>query len=1075
MKEFYYKSIWLACFLLLATESFAQELPGLVQDMAGRPLPGVSIRLRGKIKKTALNVALTGADGRFVLSVGRMDTIMLHKSGFLDRDIVVFDNSFLKVTMRREVEEIDEVKVVSTGYRTQALEKATGSFEQVGKALINRSVSTGVLDRLNGVSTVQFDTRVGQQGNLTIRGRSTLFAGASPLIVLDNFPYNGDINNINPNDVESISILKDASAAAIWGVRASNGVIVITTKKGAKNRPMTVNFNANVNIAQKPDVFYLPRMSSSDFVGLEKDLFAKGFYSDDEQSYAHTALSPVVELLIAKRDGTMDPAVADRQIGALAGRDIRNDLQKYWYRKAVNQQYALSMSGGSDKNTYFFSAGYDRNLSSLDGHFQRLNLRADNSFYWGKRLQLDAGVLLTSSKTLAGRSDPSSLISIDGKKPWPYARIADDHGNALPLNLDYRESFIKDSEAQGFLDWNYKPLDDYKHIDNRSDQFDLLLNTALKYNIGYGFDAELRYQLESSQTQGSWLYGADSYYVRNTVNQYTQTADEGTLSRPVPVGGIMDASDSKLLSNSFRAQLNFKQAWGRHRLSMLGGYEYRNDHTRSRSFRDYGYNPAIEQASPVDYQTSFLLSNYSYFIDSTIPYLNAYGDIDNYNLSWFGDAGYSFDDRYSLSGSIRRDESNLFGVNANQKGVPLYSAGLAWTISKEHFYRAGWMPRLKLRATYGYSGNVDNTLAAQTTIRYNALNPLSGQFYASVQNPPNPSLGWEKTGILNLAVDFSAFGDVLSGSVEYYRKRAKDLIGFQPLDQTTGVLNPATNQYQFKGNVAEMAGHGWELNLHSNNLGMLPFRWQTDLLFSHAANHVTKYYQASDLAATYAANGITVSPLVGKPVYAILAYKWAGLDPQTGDPQGYLNGQVSKDYNAILAQTKVNDLQYIGSGVPTYFGNFRNTFSYKGIALSANIAYRFGYYFMRQGISYNALINNRDVATGDYALRWQKPGDETHTSVPSFVYPVNSRRDQFYSQSAVNAEKGDNIRLQDLRLSYDAGGKLPERIGMKRLQVYLYAANLGLLWKATKTGLDPDYPYAFKLPKTVALGFTGTF
>jgi hypothetical protein len=130
---------------------------------------------------------------------------------------------------------------------------------------------------------------------------------------------------------------------------------------------------------------------------------------------------------------------------------------------------------------------------------------------------------------------------------------------------------------------------------------------------------------------------------------------------------------------------------------------------------------------------------------------------------------------------------------------------------------------------------------------------------------------------------------------------------------------------------------------------------------------------------------------------------------------------------------------------------------------------------MRQGISYTGLINNRDVSTGDYALRWQKPGDETHTSVPSFVYPVNSRRDQFYSQSAVNAEKADNIRLQDVRLSYDAGGKLPERIGLKRLQVYLYAANLGLLWKATKTSLDPDYPYSFRLPKTIALGFTGTF
>lgn len=1048
---------------------FAQQITGVVSGMNGKPLDAVSVQVRNKPAH-----ALTAADGSFTLTASRTDTIILTKPGYLTQYIAVHNGTQFRLILRPESEQLEEVKVVSNGYQAVTLTKATGSFEQVDKQLLNRAVGTDILGRLEGISTVQFDKRVGQSTSLIIRGRSTLFANAAPLVVLDNFPYAGDISNINPNDVESVTLLKDAAAAAIWGVRASNGVIVITTKKGKRHQPLAVTFNANVNVGDKPDLFYQPRMSSADFVDLERQLFSKGYYTGDESAYNYVPLSPVVELLIAERDGKIPAADADRQITALAQHDVRNDLEKYWYQRSVNQQYALTLNGGADKSAFLFSAGYDHNLTSLGGTYERLNLRTDNSFYLNPRLQLDVGAYLTSTTTVAGRDDMSALRTSGQKGLLPYAAFADARGNPLVVLKDYRRSFVETSVAAGFQNWDYVPLDDHRFVSNKSTNLDVLLNTALRYRVLKGLSAELRYQLRSAQTQGELLYGQESYYSRNMVNQYTQTNADGSLSLPVPVGGVLDAINGKLSAHSLRTQFNYSLDWGKNRLTALAGYEYRTDQTRNRNWRDYGYDANTQTALPVDYVTSFFQPIYSYFIDFPIPYVNQYETLRNNNLSYFANAAYVFDDRYSLSASVRKDQSNLFGVNANQKGVPLYSLGAAWTLNNESFYQLAWLPYLKLRASFGYSGNVDNTLSALTTIQYLGQSPLSRQINASIRNPPNPELGWEKTGIWNFGLDFALADNVLSGSVEYYRKQSDRLIGFSPLDQTTGVLNPATNLFQYKGNVAAMQGRGFELNLHSNNLkGDL--KWQTDLMTSWVRNRVTDYYQYSDNASAYVANGYSVAPLVGKPLYSILTYRWAGLDPANGNPRGYLGGQVSSDYGAILSGTKVEELQYSGSAVPQLFGYFRNTFSYRGVSLSANIAYRFDYYFIKPSIAYGALFTNWDVATDDYARRWQVPGDENRTSVPSLLYPADSQRDQFYNQSAANVEKGANIRLQDVRLSYAFDRRSWKKMPFKQLQVYGYAANLGMLWKATKTNYDPDYPLSFRPPVTLALGLTGNF
>ncbi|RYE38515.1 MAG: SusC/RagA family TonB-linked outer membrane protein, partial [Sphingobacteriales bacterium] len=236
---------------------------------------------------------------------------------------------------------------INTGYQSIPTERATGSFVQVDQALFNRSVSTNVLDRLKDVVPgLTFNNGVGVQtgeNDISIRGRSTIFAKADPLIVLDNFPYEGALENINPNDIESITILKDAAAASIWGAKAGNGVIVITTKKGSFNQPLQINFNTNAVLTGRPNLFNQPLISSADYIETEQMLFANDFYKGTESGSGKSPLTPVIELLIAKRDNLMDATEVDTRIAALKTADVRNDLAKYFYRKGINQQYAVNL------------------------------------------------------------------------------------------------------------------------------------------------------------------------------------------------------------------------------------------------------------------------------------------------------------------------------------------------------------------------------------------------------------------------------------------------------------------------------------------------------------------------------------------------------------------------------------------------------------------------------------------------------------------------------------------------------------------------------------------------------------
>ncbi|MEO7215550.1 SusC/RagA family TonB-linked outer membrane protein [Mucilaginibacter sp.] len=1039
------KYFYVFAFLALSLTAAGQGLSGRVSTAPGGPLPGASVSLVGTSYGT-----LSGAGGKFTLAAPAGPyRLRVSYVGLRSRELAVTlpAKDSLLVVLEGAPNELSEV-MVSTGYQQLPKERATGSFVLINRALLERSTSTDVLDRLRDVVPGLSFNSIGTR--FSVRGQSTLFSNAEPLIVVDGFPYNQPIENLNPNDVESITVLKDAAAASIWGARAGNGVIVITTKKGRNNQPPQVTLTANVTVGERPDLFYVPTMSAVDYIGLEKRLFSEGYFDGAEQGDGHLPLSPAVELLIRQREGQLSAAGLNSGLAALSAHDKRNDLAGYFYRASVKQQYAASLSGGTDMQRYFVSGGYDRNLDQLAGNgYSRFTLTTSDTWALiNKKLEFSLGLNYTESDTR--RNNPGSLTWNRGDALYPYADLSG------TVTKDHRTAFVEAAPAAGLLDWSYRPLDELRQADNRGKVADVRVSTGLKYKLPFGFSPQVLYRYERSNAVGRNLLGESSYFTRNLVNRYTQDDGSGTLSRAIPSGGILDLDNTVSVNRDIRGQLNYDRSFGtRHEVTAIAGYEVQSLRVLGDSYRLYGYDAGHATSKDVD-----LVTQYPYYdnpgASNAIPSNTAELDATDHYRSYYANAAYTYDGRITFSASGRIDQSNLFGVRTNQKGVPLYSLGAAWNIGREGFYGLDWLPELKLRASFGYNGNSNKSLSAFTTATYfDGSDSQTRLPYAVIANPPNPGLRWEKVRHINLGLDFGM--KRFSGSIEYFFKKGGDLIGSTAFAPSTGISD-------FTGNTADTRGHGFDLSLESRNLTG-GFGWTTNFIASYVTDRVTGYDKQSAASNYLISGSYGFYALEGRPLYGVYSYAAAGLDGQTGDPQGYLNGAVSRDYAAILAAATPQNLVFHGSSRPTLFGSLRNTFTYQALSLSANISYKLGYYYRRASVRYG---NDHGLSqqSGDFALRWQQPGDEAHTVVPSMPAGVNFQRDEFYSYSSALVEKGDHIRLQDIRLGYRIKNG-PE--------LYLYAANIGILWRANRSHTDPEVSGSYTLPRTVAGGFRYNF
>jgi TonB-linked SusC/RagA family outer membrane protein len=1026
------------------------------------PVAGAVLKLKNSATYTQ-----TDQLGRFSMVIKVLPAILeISSVGYDSVSIDLASEESIVIYLKEAMHLLDEV-FVSTGYQRLSNEKSTGSFSQINNELINRSVSTDIISRLDGVTSgLNFDRRYsgGAYGDnssprLKLRGLSTIEGNESPLIVVDNFPYDGSIENLNPNDIESVTVLKDAGAASIWGAQAGNGVIVITTKRGRAGQPLQISYRSNLTTEQKPDLFYSPNyLNSSDFLAVELQLFRNNHYFESE----FEVLSPFVEALykLQKEDGVLSEGKVQALISEFSAYDVRASAREHLYRNSFTQQHSLSFRGGQDKLQYFLSGGYDKSLHNLQGNeSNRTSVTANLTFNPVKRLYIDSQLSYLQNGSVDNGLPLNVIKSVSHKSLYPYAIFADEEGSPLSIPKNYRYTYIEDQMTKGSLDWTYKPLEEIRNNDRKVFAGDYRMALGIRYTVLKGLDLETKYQYFTSMTTTRDLNSENTFYTRNLINEYTQR--DGSYA--IPLGAILDQNHAVGVSHSGRLQLNYvyDRSTG-HYFSFLTGAEMRNVTSSSAGSRLYGYNDDILTNRPVDYLTQFDLMPGG---RGRIPG-PAWGlsDLTDRYISYYGNALYRLSNKYALSGSFRKDASNLFGVRTNQKWVPLWSIGLAWEVEKEDFYEISWLPRLKVRSTFGYNGNINKSMTAFTTVSYHT-DQLTGKNYGSVNTAPNQDLRWEKVGIFNLGLDFGFKGNRIKGSLEYFLKNGSDLIGDVPIDPTTGFHR--SRRYSYKLNYADLQTQGLDITVNTRNtVGKVS--WSSDFLVSYVSDKVTNYRHKNTDVVSYL-SGLNASPSEGKPLYAIYSYPWKGLDV-LGDPIVEVEGKVSKDYASYVRTFTPDQLIYHGSALPRFFGSLRNSLDWRQFSLSFNLVFKAGYYFKRSSVNYTNLINFWE-GHRDFENRWQQPGDELVTDVPAFSLIPNANRDLVYNRSSALIEKGDHVRFQDCRIGYSLFSKTS-----KSMEFFLYARNLGIVWRANKMGLDPDFPIVQALPsKSLSLGLNFNF
>jgi len=1031
---------------------------GRVTNEKGDPVAGVTVTLKGSKKMTA-----TDENGEFTLKGINENGVLVFTSVNMETlEVKVNGRNDFVVALKTKTTALEDVAVtVNTGYQKVSKERFVGSFAQLDSTDFHRRVGMGIIERLDGtVPGVVFDKK-GFNFPIQIRGINTLGiqnTNTSPLFIIDNFVVQDsrDLLNLNPNDVESVTVLKDAAALSIWGARGGNGVIVVTTKRGKYNQRFHLSVSSNVTVEEKPDLYYVPLISTSDYIDYEQYLFGKGIFRGFLSNLNRPLVSPVVEILSRQSAGLISSAEATAKINALRNKDIRKDLDRYFYRQGIRQQHYVGFDGGNNILSYQFSLGYNHSLNNIQGTKPDdvYTLATNASFRPIKNLEISAGINYSLG------IQKSYTLNLQGL--YPYLSLVDSLGNPAAIPYTYRQGYIDTVGGGQLLDWHYRPLDEARLADINNTTQSVRLNFGVNYKFTNWLRADIRYQLSNIIFTSRNYKSLSTFETRDLINAFTNLSQTAPYLRyPVPVGGIMDASSSLAKSQNIRGSLQFDRTWpGYHQLTVMAGGELSDTKGGfSEGQRIYGYddskgtlrntmdfnNPYPKFYAVYPGRTGYILSNTSYKLGDVFRIVSA-----------FANASYAYKNRYNLYASARRDGTNVFGVETNNKWKPIWSIGAAWEISKEAFYHLDWLPYAKLRLSHGYTGNVNNTLPGQFVLsNLPYVDQLSNLPYSIPGLAPNANLRWESDRIENIGLDFQLLKRRLSGSFEVFVKHSDDVISRAPMPPSSGVN-------VFTLNYANLKTNGYEITLNSINLNKGLIQWTTNFSLSHAKTILTKFYggNAYNKASQFISYGL--NPTEGQMPFVIAGYRWAGLDSLNGDPMGYLNGQVSKNYTNIANDTSKNQTVF-GSALPLYTGFIRNTITWKGFSLSFNITGRFGYYYREPSlaIDFVAFGSPRTLYTTDFYSRWQKPGDEARTNVPSLSYPgpgsSRSGRTSFYQFAEIHIKRADNIKLQDIRFSYQWNNKRV-KLPVHSIQVYVYPNNLNLiLWSKEKLKYDPDF------------------
>ncbi len=995
-------------------------------------LPGVIIAEKGSSNKTATN-----SDGEFELKNVTDDAVLTASYiGYETAEIPTKGiTKALNIQLKPSNTKLQEVAItVSTGYQNLPKERATGSFSFVDKKKL-AITNLGSTNFAKGLEGIVPGLLIGPKGEMQVRGASSLKAATREvLIVVDGFPVESGNYTINPNDIENITVLKDAAAASIWGVRASNGVIVITTKSGmATDGKAVFDLTTNLSIDQRPDFGSQRIASTSDYIDFEVETIKKGwinFATADNNPY-----SKVGELFYKKYKGLMNDAQVEEGLNNLKKLNAL-DQQNLIYRKAVQRQINLSVRGGTEKHKFAISSFYTKQLTSNVGNKNdQFILNFKNSLQVLPKLTLSLGV----NATYADNS--GSTAGYDFSTGRPYLPLLDENDAYVSHGSRVSDHLKQGYYDKGYLNWDINPLQNIQNTKTNTNTFASRINIGADYKVVKGVNITSQFQTDLRFINTDNLQNLNTYYVRNLANTWRVYDDtkKAYVSR-FPIGPVYDKTKDRQNSWTFRNMVNIDQQIGTdHSITGIAGMELRKIDRKSNMERYYNYN---SQALTVDNFDAAALANYTLTSLGTYEqYLwnPAFAENDNRFFSLFANAAYTYKNKYTLSGSIRTDQSNLFGTDPKYRYRPLWSVGASWNATNEAFLApVTFLSKLILRTTYGINGNIGNS--SPYPIASTGKNFSSQENQLLFTNPENRALRPEKTSTTNIGVDFGLFNNRITGALDLYRKKSYDLLGSSILDPTTGFERAEKN-------TASMSNHGIELNLNARIL-QGDIRLTADFTFGYNKNKVTNVLAPNNNASTYVAG---ISPISGIPLSYLYSYKWAGLSNK-GEPQIYdANGNI-QSWSATRL-TDVKALKYVGTLDPPVYGGMMINIGYKNFTLTPQFTYKFGH-VMRINTTRTDLIAG---LSNDITNRWQNPGDELHTNIPRIynTSSIDARWNDYYRKADVWDDDASFIRLRSLSLSY----QLPKQYLGK---VFTAASITGQannlwLWTANKQNLDPDY------------------
>lgn len=1017
--------VCLTAFLFSIGQLLAQKvISGKVTDDKGNPVPNASVTVKGSSVGTTTNET-----GNYSLTVPQnATTLVISSIGMSDREVTIGASSTIDATLTSNVTSLSEV-IVTVPYGTVKKTSFTGSEATITAATIQKQQVTSVTRALDGLVAGLTATNgggaPGTGADVRIRGIGSINANSSPLYVLNGVPYDGSIAAISTDDIESISVLKDASAAALYGSRAANGVIMITTKKGRRGKMQTtVSLRQGFMSRGIPEY---DRVDEKEYYELFWEAYKNSYIAQGENpATAGVRASDVLtgpNGLVYNAFNVPGASLVDPVTGKL---DPNAKLlwDESWedelFRTASRTNANINFSGAGENTDYFLSLGY-LNEQGIVKHsnYRRYNLRMNlnvNPTPW-----FNAGVNLDGA--LAERKDvPSGGTSTTN--PFYFTRQM---GPIYPVyQHDPVTGAFIDSLGQHKLDWGVPEQMGTRPYAGRSNLVgSLALDDRSRdiFNGNANTFAEIKFLRDFSFKATLGIN-----YLSNAITNY-QNNQFGDAAPSTPGGidgGRSTKTSDRQLSLTGNQVLTWRKDFGDHNFRVLAGHE------------NYKYKYNFLSAN----SSGFLFPGQSELDNGTGPFGPASSSVDNHRIeSYFGNINYDFDQKYLFSASLRRDGSSRF-IDTLRWGT-FYSVGAGWRISQEQFLRnVPWINELKLKASYGEQGNDDIGLFYQYRDWYYASG--TGTYLTPVRRA-NPNLLWEKNAVLNVGVDFAFFRNRLSGTIEWFNRESDNLLFDVPI--------PVSNSAgaSIWRNVGTMKNTGFELQLGYNAIVSTNFNWRIDLTLSHIKNKITKLPPGQSTE-----KGIitgTKKLFVGHGIFDFWLPEFAGVDASNGDALYYKDilDASNKPTGERVVTNVYNDATFYwhGSALPDVSGGLTNSFNYKGFDLSFLLTFAYGGQFYDG--NYASIMHRGSAGTHlhkDALKRWQKPGDVT--VVPRLQNAIGGQ-DGASSRWLID---GSWLNIKNVTLSYTLPKSVVNRLHLGGMQVY---ANVDNAWLFTaKKGSDPQ-------------------